>query len=55
MPVANIDERYTGDDYATHNEDWHEGNAGWTARQVAEGSNPTLSVLETDAVPDRDP
>lgn len=34
--MANIDERYTGSDYATHNEDWHEGRAEWKARQVAD-------------------
>ena len=33
--MSYVDDRYLKDDYAQHNEDWHEGRAGWKADQVA--------------------
>ena len=29
-----IDPRYAGGDYSEHNEDWHEGRAGWKSEQA---------------------
>lgn len=32
--MVHVDDRYIGEDYVSHNEDWHEGRASWKAAQV---------------------